>query len=227
MNGITNINTNTAAVYDQLGLTQTQQTDKASDQLAQEDFLELMITELKYQDPFNPMDNSEMASQFASFSTVTGIAQLSNSFTSLTDNLTASQSLTAANLIGHEVEIESNQAELTAGGTLDGTVHLDASTSDLQIGLYRNGELVQQLDLGSRTAGEVKFSWDGTTSTGAQAAAGYYQIVANAKIGTETQSQRVTVTAPVESVDLNGGTQIKVNVQGVGAVDLSNILAIL
>lgn len=50
-----------------------------------------------------------MASQFASFSTVTGIAQSSNSFTSLTDNLTASQSLTAANLIGHEVEIESTR----------------------------------------------------------------------------------------------------------------------
>lgn len=62
---------NDTTLYQTLGLSKELQ-QKSSDALQLEDFLDLMVTELTHQDPFKPMENSELASQISQFATVSG-----------------------------------------------------------------------------------------------------------------------------------------------------------
>ena len=75
---------------DDLSAFAPQPTAKRRDQLGQSDFLTLMITQFKNQDPFEPMDNGEFLGQLAQFSTVNGIESLNSSFgglsTAMQDN---------------------------------------------------------------------------------------------------------------------------------------------
>jgi len=72
-------------------------------ELNQEDFLTLMITQLKNQDPMKPLDPSEFMSQLAQFSQVTGLADMNKQITSLTESLRGNQVLSGSNLIGRTV----------------------------------------------------------------------------------------------------------------------------
>ena len=70
---------------------------------SQDRFLKLLVTQLKNQDPLNPMDNAEMTSQLAQMSTVSGIEKLNTTMTSLADGLATSQSMQAAGMLGKSV----------------------------------------------------------------------------------------------------------------------------
>ena len=66
---------------------------KRRDELGQEDFLTLMITQFRNQDPFEPMDNGEFLGQLAQFSTVNGIESLNSSFSGLSSAMQDNQAL--------------------------------------------------------------------------------------------------------------------------------------
>ena len=76
----------------------TPSTKPASSSIDYNTFLQLMIAEMKFQDPTNPTDTSQYMSQFAQFSTVEQGIQTNNKL----DSLLSSQALSQAdNLIGH------------------------------------------------------------------------------------------------------------------------------
>ena len=66
----------------------------------QDRFLNLLVTQLKNQDPLNPMDNAQMTSQLAQMSTVSGIEKLNATLNTLLENLGYTQSMEASALIG-------------------------------------------------------------------------------------------------------------------------------
>ena len=117
---------NNSSIYAGLGLTgsgssgstanaaATAATSAASTQLNEQDFLQLMTTQLQDQDPLNPISNNEFFSQIAQFSTVSGIAQLNSSFGTLSSQLSSSQALDAAALIGQGVMVAGTQALMPA-----------------------------------------------------------------------------------------------------------------
>jgi flagellar basal-body rod modification protein FlgD len=59
----------------------------ATKTLGQTDFLRLMTTQLKAQDPFDPADNSEMVAQMAQFSSSTGIAEMNTSLKAIAEKI--------------------------------------------------------------------------------------------------------------------------------------------
>jgi flagellar basal-body rod modification protein FlgD len=72
-------------------------------ELNQDDFLTLMITQLKNQDPFKPMDPAQYVGQLAQFSSVSGLSEMNKQISSLTDSLRGNQVLDGAGLIGRTV----------------------------------------------------------------------------------------------------------------------------
>ncbi|MEY4377647.1 MAG: hypothetical protein RJB26_2197, partial [Pseudomonadota bacterium] len=60
-------------------------------ELGQEEFLKLMVTQFKNQDPFKPLDNGEFLSQMAQFSQVTGLQDLNGKFDTLSSALNSNQ----------------------------------------------------------------------------------------------------------------------------------------
>jgi flagellar basal-body rod modification protein FlgD len=59
----------------------------SGDKLDQTSFLRLMTTQLKEQDPFNPVDNTEMVAQMAQFSSVAGISEMNVSLKSIASQI--------------------------------------------------------------------------------------------------------------------------------------------
>ncbi|MDH3352432.1 MAG: flagellar hook assembly protein FlgD, partial [Gammaproteobacteria bacterium] len=176
---------------------------KRNDELGQEDFLTLMITQFKNQDPFKPMENGEFLGQIAQFSTVSGIDSLNSSFAGLATSIQGEQALQAANLVGHSVLAVTDVAYLPEGGQVNGVVELDASASDVQIDIVDgSGELLQTLSLGQQPAGMTRFSWDGTDAAGETVAPGHYQIKARVVRGTQVESAATAIEADIESVTL-------------------------
>jgi len=201
---------------------------KRNDELGQEDFLTLMITQFKNQDPFKPMENGEFLGQIAQFSTVSGIESLNSSFAGLANSIQGEQALQAANLVGHSVLAVTDVAYLADGGQVNGVVELDASASDVQIDIVnQSGELLQTLSLGQQPAGMTRFRWDGTDASGEPVAAGHYQITARVVRGAQVESAATAIEANIESVTLGqyGGGML-LNLNGGGTLSLAQVYQI-
>src|SRR5471030_2057250 len=87
----------------------------------QDKFMKLLVTQLKNQDPLNPMDNAAMTSQLAQLLTVTGINKVNATLESLRTDQASAQSLTATNLIGKGVLVAGKGIDLSTSTATDGT----------------------------------------------------------------------------------------------------------
>lgn len=212
------------SVFDQLGLGQTQTTN-TSNSLGQEDFLKLMTTQLKNQDPSKPMDSGEFLSQMAQFGTVQGIKDLGAAFWVLSDSLYSNQALQASSLVGRQVLVPGGEAVLPESGSLGGAVDLPESVSQLNIGVYdQSGQLVQTLQLGPQAAGLMSFDWDGLGADGERLPPGTYELRAEGMVGGTTQALDVLIRGVVESVTLpQFGGPMRLQVNGLGSVDFSAV----
>ncbi|MGA7594635.1 MAG: flagellar hook assembly protein FlgD [Gallionella sp.] len=155
-------------------------TSSASD--IQNRFLQLLVTQMKNQDPLNPMDNAQVTSQMAQLSTVTGIDNLNTTLQALSNSLTSNsnQSMQAAAMIGHGVLVPGNTINLASGVGLGG-FQLPQAVNDAQVSIYdSNGALVRNIDMGAQPAGVVQMGWDGTNNSGVAMPDGSYTFAVNA-----------------------------------------------
>jgi flagellar basal-body rod modification protein FlgD len=201
---------------------------KDGNELGQDQFLLLMLTQFRNQDPLKPQDPSEFLTQLAQVSSVTGIAEMNKSMATLADSLYAGQALQAATVVGRNVLAPSQTARLATGGTVAGAVDLPASTA---AGFVRildgSGALVREIALGSRAAGLAGFEWDGRTNTGAAAPAGTYQVVAGYRTGETEEAADVYVSKRVASVSIGGdGKRTEITTDDGARVGLADIKAI-
>jgi flagellar basal-body rod modification protein FlgD len=220
---MTTIDNTTASTFEKLGLA-SQESDKKSGELGQDQFLELMLAQMKNQDPLDPMDNQQFVSQLAQFSTARGVSDMNKSMSDLSSSLQSNQALQASSLVGRTVSVPSEYGELPADGKLEGEAVLPSSTTDLAIGIYDNaGQLVRRIDMGSQASGDIAFSWDGKADDGTQLAPGTYQIKAEAIIDGKASALDTNVYADVQSVNMGGGKGVELNLAGVGKTDFANV----
>src|SRR5664279_3696201 len=94
--------TSNSSVFDTINTANSSSKSSATSASTAEDiqsrFLTLLVTQLKNQDPLNPMDNSQVTTQLAQISTVSGIDNLNTTMSSLATSLGASQYLQAGSL---------------------------------------------------------------------------------------------------------------------------------
>jgi flagellar basal-body rod modification protein FlgD len=198
-------------------------------ELNQEDFLTLMITQLKNQDPMKPLDPSQYVGQLAQFSQVSGLADMNKQITSLTSSLRGNQVLGGASLIGRTVIAPGNSIYL---GEVDGDtprgpqglVNVPAGASAVQLVVKDgSGATVNTVALDNKK-GPQAFAWDGTTSTGAAAPAGAYKIEVVAKVGSENVSLKTSVATRVSSVALDPSTgALVLDTDSLGEVAMSDV----
>jgi len=180
-------------------------------ELNQDDFLTLMITQLKHQDPFKPMDPSQYVGQLAQFSSVAGLSDINKNISELTSSLRGNQVLDGAALIGRTVIAEGNQVfryvpEEGEALPTQGAVEVPSGASSVQLVVRDSaGTLVKTQALDSR-AGLAGFSWDGSTDGGGTAPTGSYKIEVVASVGGKNISLATSVAAQVSSVSLDPAT---------------------
>lgn len=150
---------------------------------AQDRFLKLLVTQMKNQDPLNPMDNAQVTSQMAQLSTVSGIDKLNATLNALSSSMIASQSMQASSMIGHVVVVPGNKIELKGGKAAAALDLKDpADTVNVQI-KDMAGNLVRKLNMGSQPSGVVHIQWDGKNDADAPVADGRYQFSASSQLG--------------------------------------------
>ena len=164
-------------------------------------FLTLLVAQMNNQDPLNPVDNSQLTTQMAQISTVTGISNLNTSVTNLMAQLQQSAAIQSAQLTGHSVMVAGSTLQLAtnssgasaSGVSAVGGYDLSGAASGVTVKITdANGATVRTLQLGAQPAGFQDFTWDGKTDTGSTAAAGNYKFTVS---GTSSGGASVGATA--------------------------------
>ena len=189
-------------------------------------FLKLLTTQLKNQDPLNPMDNAQMTSQLAQMSTVSGIEKLNSTLTSLVDSVGNSQSMNAASMIGKSVLVSGTQLSLSSGAAYGG-VNLTGPADEVKVSILNAaGQVLQTESLGARAAGNFNFAWDGKIADGTTAPDGIYKFSVEATQGGKSVTvdalQVGTVSALVRST-----SGFLLDLGALGTVDFKNVQQIL
>lgn len=197
-------------------------------QLNQEDFFSLLSQQLAYQDPFEPVDNSEMIAQMASFTTAEGITKMGTEFGGMSDILTSSQALEASSLVGKKVLTPGNLAYLPETGGASGSISSKTGASSVMVNIEDgSGSVIRSINLGDIKPGNQRFSWDGLDSQGNRAKAGEYTLKATGLVNGQGEELTTESYAHVESVSLGGGqTGVSLNLQGLGGIKLSDAIEI-
>lgn len=150
----------------------------------QDRFLTLLVTQLRNQDPLNPMDNAEVTSQIAQLSTVNGITQLNNTLLALSGQMDVSQSMQAAGLIGksvlvpgEKIRLGSDPADPTSKAATPFGIDLLSNAASVKAHITDSaGQVVRSIDLGELKEGVHSFQWDGKGNGGAELSDGAYTL---------------------------------------------------
>ncbi len=197
------------------------------DVLGQEAFLQLMITQLKNQDPLKPMDPSEFLGQLAQFGTVTGIQNMQDSLTGLSDSLRSSQVINGTSLVGHNVLVVTDTAALGEEGDIVGTVTVPENASAVALLVTdSSGQLVRRMPL-STQEGEIAFVWDGMDDRGQRADAGNYTFSTVATVGGATGEIETRLVGYVGSVTIDPSNQKLTLNTDLGAIPLSQVRSVM
>jgi flagellar basal-body rod modification protein FlgD len=149
--------------------------------LDQSAFLKLMTTQMQTQDPFNPVDNTQMVAQMAQFSSTTGIAEMNASLKAIAGDIAASRVGDAAGWIGKSALVKADNATELSNGSFAGKITLAKDANEVSISLIDgSGNVVYNGSASNVAAGDVPFSFDGKDASGNQIA-GPLKIAVNAK----------------------------------------------
>ena len=217
---------NSAAASDVLSQYQQKQEDKTTggSELGKDAFMELMLAQLKNQNPLEPQDNGDFIAQLAQFSSLEEMQNLSGSVDDVVGQFRSSQALQASAMVGKTVLAPSSVGILGSEGEITGTIQVPASTGGLRLSVMnQSGELVRQIDMGSSQAGVVSFQWDGQDGNGNPLPPGPYSIVAQGSYPSGSEQLATMVSANVDSVSLGQGGSITLNLAGMGSIPLSEV----
>jgi flagellar basal-body rod modification protein FlgD len=144
------------------------------------DFMKLLTTQMQTQDPFEPVNNSEMVSQMATITNSSGIAEMNASLASIKSQLAGSRIGDAASWIGRSMLVASNIAAPDASGGYAGQVSIPADVTNMSVDLVDGGgNVVKTIDMGAQTKGDVNFYWDGKDDMGNTVASSTLQVKVN------------------------------------------------
>ncbi|MFK3736259.1 flagellar hook assembly protein FlgD [Massilia sp. TN1-12] len=201
-------------------------------------FMTLLVTQLKNQDPLNPLDNAQVTSQLAQLQTVTGVNKLNTTLESLKSSYQSSESLQATNLIGHGVLVEGSKVTLSGSKGILG-VELGSDADAVQVTITdKAGNVVQTMDLGATKAGIVPLAWDGVPDPSklgsdgkpVTVADGTYNISVTATRGGEALKPKDAKTLSFDSVlsvTTNSTDGVKLNLPVSGTLTLADIKQVL
>ena len=188
----------------------------------QDRFLKLLVTQMKNQDPLNPLDNAQVTSQLAQISTVNGIEKLNATIQGMASNFNAGQSLQAASMIGKNVLVPGSELRLASGGGAFGVDLAQAADQVKVTILDASGSAIRVMDLDAMPAGSLALAWDGKTTEGVQAADGAYSFSVAASSGGQKIDAQPLAFGSIQGVS-QGNEGVRLNAGTLGMVGLTDI----
>ncbi len=195
------------------------------DEMGQTAFLTLFTTQLKNQNPLDPMQNEAFVAQLAQFSQLEATTKMSTNLETLVGSLSGQQLSTASSLIGKSVAIGDGKAILAGSEAVAGSVKLGSDVDTITLKVYASdGKLVRTGEVGAQKAGDFPFTWDGKDDNGEQAADGVYRISATVSKFGKSSTAPVTTMAKVSSVTTDATTKdMQIELMDGSTVSMSTI----
>lgn len=148
---------------------------KKRNELGKEEFLGLLLKQLSYQDPLNPMDSTEFTAQLTRFSSIEELANINDTLGDILSFQQSMQNATVTNMIGKDVKVSGNSVYLNDTALLN--YDLPEVADSLNISVFDSaGRLVHNADLGPAASGAGSYIWDGTDSSGNKLPDGVYNF---------------------------------------------------
>ena len=195
--------------------------------LDRDDFMTLFITQMQHQDPLEPMDSTDMASQLAQFSNMEATMKMSDNLEKLLGYQVSQNNLQLLTLIGKEVQGAGNTMGVVAGAVSTTQYTLADAANSCRIEIYDSaGRMADTVELGYVASGIQDFTWDATTPSGTVVPDGQYtyKVVAVNALG-----QKVDVdyrsTGKVTGVNFDGG-KAQVTVDKSVTMNVADILVV-
>ncbi len=194
--------------------------------LDKDDFLNMLVAQLKNQDPLNPQDSSAFVAQLAQITQVEQTYNVNANLQNLLAVQNSANSLSAISLIGRTVTAPGSQVALTSGtpANLHFTLPSDATKVTVEI-KDANGKTVRTLTQGATANGDGSIAWDGKDDDGNTLASGTYSFSVS---GTNASGQTIQGTSMIQGavtgVSLSGSTMV-LNVNGL-QVPLSSVIEV-
>jgi flagellar basal-body rod modification protein FlgD len=190
---------------------------------SQDRFLKLLVTQMRNQDPLNPMDNAQMTSQLAQISTVSGIEKLNTSLNGMAGSMAAASSLQNASLIGRSVTVPADLVRFDGSTPAQIGVELARPADVVNAAIVDgDGNVVRRFALGALPQGASTFAWDGRNDAGDRVGAGTYRLRVAAAGSDKPVEAATLVVARVDSVSVEGARS-RLNLQGLGAMDVAQV----
>jgi flagellar basal-body rod modification protein FlgD len=173
--------------------------------MGQNQFLTLFTTQLKNQNPLDPMKNEAFVAQLAQFSQLEATTAMKNSLDSMVSSMKSDRMLAGSSLIGRKVAVPDGPATLLSGQPVTGSVDLPTGADGVKFEVYNDkGQLVRSQILGAQTAGSMNLSWDGLDNNGQAMADGNYRFKVTASSNGVTSTPTVNTLSTVRSVSSAG-----------------------
>jgi len=192
----------------------------------QDRFLKLLVTQMRNQDPLNPLDNAQVTTQLAQITTVNGIQDLNATMKSLFSKYQSAETLSGIGLIGKSILTAGSRLDL-ANGTASGAFDLHGPADHVTVKIYdENNNLVHTELMEGKPIGINSFNWDGAVdNSNTPAVSGKYRFEVTAtQNGTEVKVDSLSrgrvdsVLLTDQGFVLNSGTLGSVNMYEVRQV---------
>ena len=156
-------------------------------------FLTLLTTQLKYQDPLDPMDTAEFTNQLVQYSSVEQAIQTNTKLDTLLNMSMSNLGAQAVSYIGKVAQVLGDVMPME-GGHAKATYTLDKNVSSAVITIKDMSGKIVYSETAETTAGTHEFTWDGKDSDGNQLEDGAYQIVVSTTVPNGESAANVTTT---------------------------------
>jgi len=175
--------------------------------LGKDDFMTLLLVQLQYQDPTEPMDSDKILTQTSQLAALESSSNTNTALENLTAALGSSQQFSLISAIGKTADLGSNAIGHDEGSTTSFEVYFPDSVASGNVEILDvNGNIVGTMPLEENDAGVYQFDWDGTLSSGSQAESAVYYVTASYKNAAGEDKTTRMGTYPIESVKFDGGT---------------------
>ena len=145
-----------------------------------EDFMKILLKQLNYQDPLNPMDSTQFTSQLTQFSSLEQLTNINSTLENVLAFQHSMQNASITNLIGRTIKASGDTTYLK--NTADVNYELSKDAASVKISIYDGaGKLVATRDAGPQLKGDNRFIWDGKDVSGNQMQEGAYTFEVKAK----------------------------------------------
>lgn len=145
--------------------------------LGKDDFLNLLVEQLKNQDPLNPMEDKEFTAQLANFSSLEQLTEINEGIGDLTAGTQRQEMLNGVSFIGKEVMAAGEGLSKSGDHVSSMSFTLNESAFDVYVNIFDEyGNIVKTLEMGAMQQGEHSIDWDGADYNGSEVPDGIYYV---------------------------------------------------